>query len=77
MENSGTDINFYSLRKSACSRTLVCPQNTVNLNKTLMGRDLSSKKHNETQLGVFKAFGSANKQYVWRRIQMLYEKRKI
>lgn len=37
-----------------------------------MGRDLSSNKHNETPLGVFKDIGSANKQYFWRKIQMLY-----
>lgn len=39
-----------------------------------MGRDLSSKKHNETHLWVFKAMGSTNKQYNWRikRIQTLY-----
>lgn len=31
-----------------------------------MGRALSSKKHIETQLWIFKATGSANKQYNWR-----------
>lgn len=35
-----------------------------------MGRALSSKKHIETQLWIFKATGSANKQYN-RRIKMI------
>lgn len=31
MRNSGIDRNFYSLKQSICSRTLVCLHNTVNL----------------------------------------------